>query len=424
MNSTKMQEESTSSVEIESMKRYIESRSSSNSDTGCRDWQLALTDAGYGNSNWKKKGMRAHVLAYKAYHGGKLPRIDEHENPLVIRHICNNKKCVANEHLVLGTYMDNEKDKILAGTRHFGEKSVRAKISDETAIRIIASRFPKDHANYKTAKRRAEELQVNVSIVRSIDEGLSWKHLPRDRVIPIEPKRQKRICGNTSKSPHASCDEKTAKDIILSKRHKYDPSYKTQKERAAFFGVTLPVVSSIDTNETWQYLPRPEIVQLSKSAVIWDKNELSLAFERVKLNCRYSVENNAFTGTPCLIWKGRLERGRPIIKIRGKQQLAYIFACEYNEERVRPSHLVTRHLCNNPSCCEPTHLKFGTQKENSNDIRVHGTSNCLKLSLEKVAEIRRLYADEHISQGKLATQFNVTQGTISVIVRQLSWKAL
>jgi len=44
------------------------------------------------------------------------------------------------------------------------------------------------------------------------------------------------------------------------------------------------------------------------------------------------------------------------------------------------------------------------------------------LTPEKVAEIRRRYAEEDISQEELAWQMGTTQSTVSKIVRGATWK--
>lgn len=36
-------------------------------------------------------------------------------------------------------------------------------------------------------------------------------------------------------------------------------------------------------------------------------------------------------------------------------------------EVLLPKHIVVRHLCHNPGCCNPSHLALGTQKDNIQD---------------------------------------------------------
>lgn len=43
---------------------------------------------------------------------------------------------------------------------------------------------------------------------------------------------------------------------------------------------------------------------------------------------------------------------------------------------------IVMHLCDNPACCNPEHLRIGTQKENVRDMFNKGRSNRQKLSDE------------------------------------------
>lgn len=49
-------------------------------------------------------------------------------------------------------------------------------------------------------------------------------------------------------------------------------------------------------------------------------------------------------------------------------------------------HEVTRHLCRQKACCNPSHLVFGSNTENSNDSIE--TSKASKLTKKRVREIR------------------------------------
>jgi len=95
---------------------------------------------------------------------------------------------------------------------------------------------------------------------------------------------------------------------------------------------------------------------------------------------------------------------------------------------------VIRHTCDNPPCCNPNHLKDGTQKDNIQDcinkgrhkitnIRAKGEHNGnVKLTKEQVLEIRKLYLTGNYTQQRLADMFGVSQVQIGRIINNKSWK--
>lgn len=89
---------------------------------------------------------------------------------------------------------------------------------------------------------------------------------------------------------------------------------------------------------------------------------------------------------------------------------------------------VVRHMCHNPSCCNPNHLKQGTNKENSNDMVLAGRSleqhgsknNCAILSEDEVYEIKKLYK-EGIRPVDLVNIFGRNRSTINNIIYEYQW---
>ena len=99
-----------------------------------------------------------------------------------------------------------------------------------------------------------------------------------------------------------------------------------------------------------------------------------------------------------------------------------------------PKGKVLRHLCNNAWCCNPDHLKIGTQKENYQDIvdcgrslkgkenkKIRGINNgANKLKENDVIEI-------YLSKEKnsvLAKKYNVSKTNIIYIKKKKQWKWL
>lgn len=94
------------------------------------------------------------------------------------------------------------------------------------------------------------------------------------------------------------------------------------------------------------------------------------------------------------------------------------------------SSLVVRHRCDNPCCCNPSHLLLGTRADNNRDRgerkrgrehRQEGANNHnARLTEDQVAEIRRL-PGEGLSQMQIAARFGIKQPQVSRIVRGVSW---
>lgn len=78
------------------------------------------------------------------------------------------------------------------------------------------------------------------------------------------------------------------------------------------------------------------------------------------------------------------------------------------------------HSCHNPPCCNPAHLRLGSQKANREDSLIVGDINT-KLSPPEVREIRKL-VDEY-TYTELADRYGVSRETIARIDRgeQYAW---
>ena len=72
----------------------------------CINWSKGLSDKGYGLTTRNNKTYRAHRLAYCDYHNISHSDIKGR----IVRHTCDNRKCVNPEHLVIGTHQDNMDD--------------------------------------------------------------------------------------------------------------------------------------------------------------------------------------------------------------------------------------------------------------------------------------------------------------------------
>lgn len=69
----------------------------------CWEWLASCVEAGYGAFWDGERVMGAHVFAYELVHG-PVPQ------GLLVCHVCDNKVCVRDTHLFVGTYADNMHD--------------------------------------------------------------------------------------------------------------------------------------------------------------------------------------------------------------------------------------------------------------------------------------------------------------------------
>jgi len=126
----------------------------------------------------------------------------------------------------------------------------------------------------------------------------------------------------------------------------------------------------------------------------------------------------------CWLWKGaRNKKGYGMFRLWPKMIRAHRVAYQLTHGEIQEGLLVC-HTCDNPPCCNPSHLFLGTVQDNVNDKMKKGrinpcygenNKNC-KLSDMQVAEIRRRYSSGNENQTELARAFGVSNAHISDIV--------
>lgn len=78
-------------------------------ESGCWEWTGAIRGkSGYGCIKVNGKVANAHRFSF-ILHNVEIPK------GLLVRHICDNRKCVNPDHLILGTYKDNYDDAVKRG---------------------------------------------------------------------------------------------------------------------------------------------------------------------------------------------------------------------------------------------------------------------------------------------------------------------
>lgn len=130
----------------------------------------------------------------------------------------------------------------------------------------------------------------------------------------------------------------------------------------------------------------------------------------------------------CWHWTGTLDKdGYGTVKLRGRRvEKAHRLAYRLANGDV-PDGMMVCHTCDNPKCCNPSHLFIGTAQNNKSDcvekgrhVKGRGVYWKAKLSEDDVRAIR---ADTRTSY-QVADQYHVSAVLIQQIRKRNVWKHL
>lgn len=107
---------------------------------GCIEHTGYCNPGGYGCVTHKQKSYLAHRLAWIKVHG-EIP------DGLLVRHRCDNRKCINVDHLELGTHKDNSQDAVERGRWPSGSKNASAKLTDDIVAYVRRVYIPR-HKEY------------------------------------------------------------------------------------------------------------------------------------------------------------------------------------------------------------------------------------------------------------------------------------
>jgi len=133
------------------------------------------------------------------------------------------------------------------------------------------------------------------------------------------------------------------------------------------------------------------------------------------------TEDNCLEWTACLFSNGYGQFTWKGITVRA-HRLAY----ELHHGREIAEGMMILHDCDNRKCCKIDHLREGTHQDNMADRNIKDrqakgeSAGNSKLTPIQVAEIREKI--KNCSQTELATEYNVSNATISHIINNKTWK--
>lgn len=125
----------------------------------------------------------------------------------------------------------------------------------------------------------------------------------------------------------------------------------------------------------------------------------------------------------CWVWQGECRKDG---YAKWKRKYAYRAVYEILVSKIQPGQVIL-HLCDNPSCVNPEHLKAGTKDDNAKDaaskwrMRKGSLRKNAKLGEAAVEEIRRRVAAGE-RQDHIAKEFGVPKQRINRVVLGDIWQ--
>lgn len=148
--------------------------------------------------------------------------------------------------------------------------------------------------------------------------------------------------------------------------------------------------------------------------------------------CRMRIHTDRSGGPDaCWPWLAlRNRKGYGYVRYEGQMAIASRVAWILCHGPI-PNGVQVMHRCDNPPCCNPSHLALGTNKDNSDDMMRKGRHRlrppfgeahwCAKLSLADVAAIRE-QRTRGVPISQVAAAFGVSESTVSEVANGKRWR--
>ena len=141
--------------------------------TECWEWTASINNWGYGHFRRNNKTDKAHRVSYELFKG-PIPK------GLCVCHTCDNPKCVNPDHLWLGTFGDNNRDRSSKGRSNAGhhknhpkgENHISSKLTEQD-VKEIRMWGSLGHSTRKLAK----VYNIHHSGIGNILTRKTWKHI-------------------------------------------------------------------------------------------------------------------------------------------------------------------------------------------------------------------------------------------------------
>lgn len=137
----------------------------------------------------------------------------------------------------------------------------------------------------------------------------------------------------------------------------------------------------------------------------------------------------------CILWDGPRDThgyGRKYVDGMKRQAHRVAYCAHHGLSIYDISGWVIRHMCDNPPCVNPDHLKIGTHADNVQDKVDHGRQarqkgeehGQSKLTEQQVLAIKASYSGGGVSQRGLALVYGVSQKAVWAVLNGTRWRHL
>ena len=132
--------------------------------TGCWNWGGATT-RGYGIIDWQGFDSYVHRAAYSVWIG-PIP------DNMLVRHKCDNRKCINPKHLEVGTHLDNMQDMRDRRRSQIGERNTQSKLTEESVITMR-----KLYGAGTSQSTLGKMFGVSQTVAGKAVRGITWSHV-------------------------------------------------------------------------------------------------------------------------------------------------------------------------------------------------------------------------------------------------------
>jgi uncharacterized protein YueI len=186
---------------------------------------------GYCTLIFKRKHYKIHRLFYEK-HKEKI------SDGLIIRHTCDNRRCINPDHLISGTHADNVKDRV---DRH---RSATGLNNGQTKLTLEEARCIKYEETGSTLEI-AKKYNIDRTVVSKIQKGLLWQEdLPIPRSSDLDKFKKDGLGENSSQA-------KLTSDIVFKIKYKETLN---AVEMAKKYNVDPATIRHILSGKTWKHI--------------------------------------------------------------------------------------------------------------------------------------------------------------------------